>query len=265
MGRARSAPALPAGFLAFTGPHGSAVLLLALLGAGVHRVARAAAEGVRRAWTSAQCGWASAANGVGAAVLRVHPGRCSAWSRACCIPSLPSPDLALPTVLVRDLPPAVGALALAAVFSAEVSAADAVLFMLSTSLSQDLYRRFLRPDASDATAAARSRAAQPSAPASRESRWRRDPDRDRCADSLLRAADGRALRADRRGAPRAPRRCAGSARRPLLAGVSVLVGVHLHTGRRGRSRGWPPEIVALVIGGWRVRAGARGRWSRPHD
>ena len=64
-------------------------------------------------------------------------------------PTLPSPDLALPTVLVHDLPPAVGSLALAAVFSAEVSSADAVLFMLSTSLSQDLYRRFLRPDASD--------------------------------------------------------------------------------------------------------------------
>jgi Na+/proline symporter len=35
----------------------------------------------------------------------------------------------------------VGALGLAAVFSAEVSAADAVLFMVATSLSQDLYKR----------------------------------------------------------------------------------------------------------------------------
>jgi SSS family solute:Na+ symporter len=35
------------------------------------------------------------------------------------------------------------------VFSAEVSAADAVLFMLATSLSQDLYKRMLRPDAPD--------------------------------------------------------------------------------------------------------------------
>jgi SSS family solute:Na+ symporter len=40
-------------------------------------------------------------------------------------------------------------LGLAAVFSAEISSADAILFMLSTSLSEDLYRRFLRPDASD--------------------------------------------------------------------------------------------------------------------
>jgi SSS family solute:Na+ symporter len=32
-----------------------------------------------------------------------------------------------------------------------VSAADAVLFMLTTSLSQDLYKRFVNPTASDAT------------------------------------------------------------------------------------------------------------------
>jgi SSS family solute:Na+ symporter len=64
-------------------------------------------------------------------------------------PGLASNDLALPTVLVRDLPPAVGALGLAAIFSAEVSAADAVLFMLSTSFSQDLYRRFARPASTD--------------------------------------------------------------------------------------------------------------------
>ena len=35
-------------------------------------------------------------------------------------------------------------------FSAEISAADAVLFMLTTSLSQDLYKRFVEPAASDA-------------------------------------------------------------------------------------------------------------------
>jgi solute:Na+ symporter, SSS family len=65
-------------------------------------------------------------------------------------PGLSSKDLALPTLLVNDLPPFVGGLGLAAVFSAELSAADAILFMLATSLSQDLYRRFLRPGAEDA-------------------------------------------------------------------------------------------------------------------
>jgi len=68
-------------------------------------------------------------------------------------PGLIGPDreLALPLLLVHDLPPIVGSLALAALFSAEVSAADAALFMLTTSLSQDLYRRFLNPAASDLT------------------------------------------------------------------------------------------------------------------
>src|SRR5205814_5227302 len=33
--------------------------------------------------------------------------------------------------------------------SAEISAADAVLFMLTTSLSQDLYKRFVDPDADE--------------------------------------------------------------------------------------------------------------------
>jgi SSS family solute:Na+ symporter len=35
------------------------------------------------------------------------------------------------------------------VVSAEISTADAILFMLATSLSQDLYRRFVNPGASD--------------------------------------------------------------------------------------------------------------------
>jgi SSS family solute:Na+ symporter len=65
-------------------------------------------------------------------------------------PDLPRHELALPALLTRDLPPLVGSLGLAAVFSAELSSADAILFMLATSLSQDLYRRFLRPAAGDA-------------------------------------------------------------------------------------------------------------------
>jgi len=64
-------------------------------------------------------------------------------------PSLAQPELALPTLLISGVPPAVGALGLAAVFSAELSAADAVLFMLTTSLSQDFYKRFWNPRASD--------------------------------------------------------------------------------------------------------------------
>ena len=65
-------------------------------------------------------------------------------------PLLADPEHALMLVLTVGLPTLVGSLALAAVFSAEVSSADAALFMLATSLSQDLYKRFARPQASDA-------------------------------------------------------------------------------------------------------------------
>src|SRR5690606_29212368 len=62
-------------------------------------------------------------------------------------PGLAERELALPTVLFAQLPPWLGALALSAVFSAEVSTCDAILFMLATSWSRDLYHRFLRPNA----------------------------------------------------------------------------------------------------------------------
>ncbi len=64
-------------------------------------------------------------------------------------PNLPQHELALPTLLMSGVPVAVGALGLAAVFSAELSAADAVLFMLTTSLSQDFYKRFVNRAATD--------------------------------------------------------------------------------------------------------------------
>src|SRR5580765_2463806 len=64
-------------------------------------------------------------------------------------PQLPNPELALPMILMHGVPPLVGSLGLAAVFSAEISAADAGLFMLTTSLSQDLYKRLLNPHADD--------------------------------------------------------------------------------------------------------------------
>ncbi len=65
-------------------------------------------------------------------------------------PQLENRELALPTLLMSPaLPPWLGALALAALFAAEISTADAVLFMLSTSLSKDLYKTFLAPNASD--------------------------------------------------------------------------------------------------------------------
>ena len=51
-------------------------------------------------------------------------------------PELASADAALPALLVESLPVWLGTFGVAALFSAEVSSADAVLFMLSTSLSR---------------------------------------------------------------------------------------------------------------------------------
>ncbi len=64
-------------------------------------------------------------------------------------PGLDNRELALPTLLTQTLPVWLGGLLLGAIFAAEVSTADAVLFMLSTSLSKDLYKTFINPQADD--------------------------------------------------------------------------------------------------------------------
>ena len=64
-------------------------------------------------------------------------------------PGLDSAEKALPVILTEGVPAWVGLLGLAAVLSAEISSADAILFMLATSLSKDLYKRFLKPEATD--------------------------------------------------------------------------------------------------------------------
>jgi len=89
-------------------------------------------------------GW----NGVALLVFACAPAAIGLAARTV-FPSLERPDLALPTILSAALPPSISVVALAAVFSAEVSSADAVLFMLATSASRDLYRGFIRPEATD--------------------------------------------------------------------------------------------------------------------
>jgi SSS family solute:Na+ symporter len=66
------------------------------------------------------------------------------------MPGITDPNAVLPSLLTHHLPPWLGAIALAAVFSTEVDTCDAILFMLSTSASQDVYKRFVAPGASDA-------------------------------------------------------------------------------------------------------------------
>jgi SSS family solute:Na+ symporter len=63
---------------------------------------------------------------------------------------LDNTEMALPLLTMDVLPPWLGGLGLAALFAAELSSADAILFMLSTSLSRDLYQAVLHPQADDA-------------------------------------------------------------------------------------------------------------------
>jgi solute:Na+ symporter, SSS family len=64
-------------------------------------------------------------------------------------PGIVDENLVLPTLLLEQLPAVLGALALAAVFSTEVDTCDAVLFMISTTASKDLYQRHFNREASD--------------------------------------------------------------------------------------------------------------------
>lgn len=64
------------------------------------------------------------------------------------LPHLANPELALPAAMKLLLPRWLGIWTLASIFSAELSATDAILFMLSTSLAVDLYKTFLNPGVS---------------------------------------------------------------------------------------------------------------------
>jgi len=87
-------------------------------------------------------------NALGLIVFAIAPAILGVIARSQ-YPSLANQEMALPTVMTKLMPPWLGLLTLAAVFSAEVSSSDAILFMLSSSLSVDLYKTFLRPAASD--------------------------------------------------------------------------------------------------------------------
>lgn len=93
--------------------------------------------------------WGVGLNALGLFLYAIVPVVMGMIARAR-FPTLASQELALPTLLMQGVPPAIGSLGLAAVFSAEISAADAVLFMLTTSVARDLYARFIQPSADEA-------------------------------------------------------------------------------------------------------------------
>jgi SSS family solute:Na+ symporter len=73
-------------------------------------------------------------------------GMAARWA----LPEIENPNDVLPLLLMTALPPWLGALALSAVFSTEVDTCDTILFMLSTSISKDIYLRHINRSASDA-------------------------------------------------------------------------------------------------------------------
>jgi len=87
-------------------------------------------------------------NSLGQAAFAIVPAILGLCALAA-FPHLSNPELALPTVMMNLLPKWLGVWALASIFSAELSATDAILFMLSTSLAVDLYKTFLNPQVSD--------------------------------------------------------------------------------------------------------------------
>ena len=99
--------------------------------------------------TARGAGRAALGNALALAVFAVVPAILGMAMRAT-DPALANSEMALPRLTMDVLPPWLGGLGLAALFAAELSSADAILFMLSTSLSRDLYQAVLRPDADDA-------------------------------------------------------------------------------------------------------------------
>ena len=138
---------LPAAFTSLAGPPGHVAATLALL-APAFIVSPGLVQKAYGADSARALRVGVGINAVALLVFAICPALLGMTARVL-HPDLAHPDLALPTLLAVDLPPIVGALTLAGVLAAEISSADAVLFMLATSSSQDLYRRFIRPDASD--------------------------------------------------------------------------------------------------------------------
>jgi SSS family solute:Na+ symporter len=141
--------ALPTGFsdITYSSGPGSGWTLLALTGPAfvispglIQKSFGAASERALRIGV--------AANGVGLMIFAFFPVLLGMTARVG-LPEVASPDLVLPTLLATLLPAWLGALAMAAVFSTEVDTCDAILFMISTSVSKDLYKRYLKPAASD--------------------------------------------------------------------------------------------------------------------
>jgi SSS family solute:Na+ symporter len=157
-------------------------------------------------------------------------------------PGIEVDSLVLPTVLLNELPVFVGALALAAVFSAEVSTCDAILYMLSTSSSKDLYQRFVNPAASPDQVLRVARVAAFAggiAGMILAIQLRSIVDALRIFYSLL----GATLLVPVIGALLVPKARSRDAIAAIVLGVGALLSVHFGTDRKGW---WDPSLWGLI-------------------
>ncbi len=147
--RAAAGAQAAAGYGSFTGMGAAGILGLAVVFVPSFFVSPGLIQKTFGARSPAGARWASLGNAAALAAFAFVPALFGMAMRAV-EPGLANAELALPRLTTDVLPPWVGGLALAALFAAEISTADAVLFMLSTSLSRDLYQAVLRPKATDA-------------------------------------------------------------------------------------------------------------------
>ena len=138
-----------ASYGSFTGMGAAGILGLAVVFVPSFFVSPGLVQKTFGARSPAAARWAALGNAAVLAAFAFVPALFGMAMRAV-EPGLANPELALPLLTTHVLPPWVGGLALAALFAAEISTADAVLFMLSTSLSRDLFQAVLRPKATDA-------------------------------------------------------------------------------------------------------------------
>ena len=145
----RNAAGATPGYGSFTGMGWGAIAGLSLILVPSFIVSPGLVQKTYGARSGGAARFAVLANAVALALFAFIPALLGMCARAV-RPNLGQAELALPVLMTEVLPPWLGGLALAALFAAEISTADAVLFMLSTSFSRDVYQRFLRPEANDA-------------------------------------------------------------------------------------------------------------------
>jgi hypothetical protein len=211
---------------------------------GVLRLARPVAKAFRRAGRADSAVGGGAARGLPAGLFVLprpagHDRLRTHW------PSLEASGQALPYLLAHGLPVWLGGLMLAAIFSAEISSADAVLFMISTSVARDLGPVIFPSGMSDAQLLRTGRAAAVVGRSFGRGSGRMAGFNYRGAGDLLQPADGDAVRAASGRAVLAP---TDAARRPWRRSPRAYRPPWRFTPPPwARVLGWSPGLAGIAV------------------